>query len=107
MPPRPEQPGYSAPDEPEELACRADYQPIRGMTSAVEFPVGTTAQTTDANGHEPFLGLQVSHIVQPDDPKRLFYDEGGVIGAGNRGIRELFRWRLLHRPRVMTRSRNW
>jgi hypothetical protein len=38
--PRPEQPGYSAPDEPEELARRADYQPIRGMTSAVEFAVG-------------------------------------------------------------------
>jgi hypothetical protein len=27
-----EQPGYSAPDEPEELAHRVDYQPIRGMT---------------------------------------------------------------------------
>jgi hypothetical protein len=39
--PQPEQPGYSAPDEPKELAHRADYQPIRGLTSAVEFPVGT------------------------------------------------------------------
>jgi hypothetical protein len=39
--PRSEQPGYGGPDEPEELAHRADYQPIRGMTSAVEFPVGT------------------------------------------------------------------
>ena len=40
--PRAEQPGCGAPDEPEELAHRADYQPIRGMTSAVEFPVGTS-----------------------------------------------------------------
>jgi hypothetical protein len=31
-----------APDEPEELAHRADYQPIRGMTSALELSVGTT-----------------------------------------------------------------
>jgi hypothetical protein len=34
----------SAPDEPEELAHRADYRPIRGMTSAVEFPVGTSVR---------------------------------------------------------------
>jgi hypothetical protein len=38
-------PGYSALDEPEELAHRGDYQPIRGMTSAVEFPVGTSPDT--------------------------------------------------------------
>jgi hypothetical protein len=27
-----------APDEPEELAHLADYQPIRAMTSVIEFP---------------------------------------------------------------------
>ena len=48
--PRPEQPGYSAPDEPEEFAHRADYRLIRGMTSAVEFPVGTTVNVWMVEG---------------------------------------------------------
>jgi hypothetical protein len=46
--PRAEQPGNSAPDEPEELAHRADYQPIRGTTSAVEFPVDAMGQAVKA-----------------------------------------------------------
>jgi hypothetical protein len=39
--PRPEQPGYSAPDEPEKFAHWADDQQIHGRASAVEFAVGT------------------------------------------------------------------
>jgi hypothetical protein len=33
--PRPELPGYSTPDQPAEIAHRADYQPIRRVTSSI------------------------------------------------------------------------
>jgi hypothetical protein len=47
-------PGYSPPDEPEQLAHRVDYQPIRVMPSAVEFPVGTALREARvALGPEP------------------------------------------------------
>jgi hypothetical protein len=57
--PRPEQPGYRTPDELGELAHRADYQPIRSMTSAVEFPEGT-------------LKPAAAHSAAKDNTIRLF-----------------------------------